>query len=112
MLNALFARFARSSEWDVAAAALAGRFVDKVSLSVRPGSTAYDRAVDALVADAKGVARAKSWGSLKSICFANALRWRLIESGIGSNVADEVAREVALALAHGRRNGKLPPRAS
>jgi hypothetical protein len=100
MLSGLFNRLAGLAEVNDAATALADRFAKKVAKDGNSSGTQVQRAVDDLVAEAKGLKRKHGWGLYKSSKLGNGVRWRLIEAGYPRELADGIAQQLAVAATY------------
>ncbi len=100
MLSGLLNRVAGLSEVNDAASALAERFAKKVSKDGKSSGTQVQRAIDDLVAEAKGLKRKHGWWLFKSSRLGDAVRWRLVDLGYSKDLADEIAKQMAVAATY------------
>jgi hypothetical protein len=100
MLSGLFNRVAGLGEVNDAAIALADRFAKKVGKDGKSSGTQVQRAIDELVAEAKGLKRKHGWGLFKSSRLGDAVRWRLIDAGYSKDLADTIAQKMAIAATY------------
>lgn len=99
MISGLINRLTGLAEVHEVAVMLAERFSKKTS-RVGSGGVQFQRAVDELVADAKGIVRHRGWGFFRSSRLANAVRWKLVEAGLSNELADAVARQLAVGVVY------------
>ena len=99
MLSGLLNRFS-GAEVKEAATGLAERFSKKVppDRNVRPADA--KRAIDELIADARGLKRKHGWGFFKSTRLGDAVRWHLVEMGYPEELTQSIAQQLAVSTAY------------
>ena len=107
MLSSLLNRIVGSDVKD-AASGLAERFAKKVprERNVRPADV--QRAIDELIADARGLKRKHGWGFFKSTRLGDSVRWRLIELGYPQELAQSIAQQLAVSTAYAPEKKSRP----
>lgn len=87
---------------DDVAAALAAEFARLVPAGKVGSESAVARAVDIVVGHAKGHRRKRGWGFVTSNRCSNLVKWRLLDLGYPSDLAETVARALAVGMSHDR----------
>jgi len=96
MMSQLFNRLTGLDEVNDAAAGLAERFEKKVPKDAKANAAQTQRAIEDLVAEAKGLKRKFSWGLFKSSRLGNSVRWRLVDAGYPDELATSIAQRLAV----------------
>lgn len=101
MLKRLLARLGWHPVDDVAGQ-LADEFMRLVPVNKAGSETALNKAIDTVVGHAKGHRRKRGWGFVTSNRCSNAVKWRVLERGYPADVAESLARALAVGMSHDR----------
>ena len=104
----LFARVFGSSDVDSVAEELAVEFSRHCPLKDVENAKALARAIELVLARAKGLKRSNAWNAAHCVRVGNSLRWRLTELGYPREVAEETSRNVAVTATYVGRKSKHP----
>ena len=61
------------------------------------------KAIDTVVGHAKGHRRKRGWGFVASNRCSNAVKWRVLERGYPADVAETLARALAVGMSQDRK---------
>lgn len=87
---------------DEVADELVSEFFRLVPLAKAGNETSLAKAIDVVVGHAKGHSRKRKWGFFSATRCSNAVKWRLLERGYSGDVAERLARALAVGMSHDR----------
>jgi hypothetical protein len=87
---------------DDVAEELTAEFVRLVPPAKAGSEATVSKAISTVVGHAKGHRRKRGWGFLASNRCSNAVKWRVIERGYASDVAESLARALAVGMSQDR----------
>ena len=101
VLDRLIARLGWPTVDDVAEE-LASEFLRLLPLTKVGNEKDVAKAVDVVVGHAKGHRRMRGWGFFASNRCSNAVKWRVVERGYPPDLAERLARTLAVGMSHDR----------
>ena len=87
---------------DEVAEQLATEFFRLVPAKKAASEAVMAKAIDAVVGHAKGHRRKLGWGFVTSTRCSNAVKWRVLERGYPADVAETLARALAVGMSQDR----------
>jgi len=87
---------------DDVAEELAAEFFRLAPARKMANEVAVAKAITAVVGHAKGHRRKRGWGFVASNRCANAVKWRVLERGYSADIAEGLARALAVGMSQDR----------
>ena len=101
MLDRLLAKLGWQPVDDIAEE-LACEFMRLLPLKKAGSEKEVTKAIDIAVGHAKGHRRKRGWGFVASNRCSNAVKWRVIEQGYSPDLAERLARALAVGMSQDR----------